>query len=345
MKVGKTDEIMNILAKELWEINNLTNKKTDTKSFKLLKMKLSSEKKHKIDRRSKVFLPPKKYYLSLVTSRNKNLITQEKQNLLNKTTIAFLGLSVGSHAALTWMMLSRADKIKISDPDIISPTNLNRLRFGWNAIGKLKVDVVKKQLQEMNPYCKVHSFNSKGIVDTERIIIDKPKPDLIVDSMDDLESKVFVRLLASKYKIPVLMATDVGDNVFLDIERYDKLPRPLLFNGRVKNIEKIDFSQISSQAKIKISMQIVGLEHNSEEMLNSLLSIGKTIKTWPQLGSTATVAGGLLATIIKKIVLGEEIKNGRYYLLLDGFVTKNYYSKKRISVRNKLASKLTSILD
>lgn len=346
MKMNRSDNYIDLIAEELWKIQNPDVKITDQEAIRLLKIKILSRIDNDvINKNTKIFLPPKKIYQELVTSRNKKLITQSQQNLLKKTIVAFFGLSVGSHAALTWSMLSRADKIKISDPDFVSPTNLNRLRFGWDTIGELKVDIVKKQLEEINPYIKIYKFSGRSAETVNRIILNKPRPNVIVDSMDDLKSKVFARLLARDFKIPVIMATDVGDNVILDIERFDKLPQPPLFNDRVNNIEKIDLSRLSSQQRIKLSMKIVGFKHNSVEMLESLLSIGKTIRTWPQLGSTATLAGGIVATIIKKIVLGEKIKSGRYNISIDALVVEDYYSKKKICARKNLISQLKSILD
>jgi len=345
MEANKSKNLQNLIVRELWEIDHPNLTHTEDGSIKLLEKKMNRTKKKESSRKTSIFLPPKNYYQMLVTSRNKNLINQQQQKLLQKTVVAFFGLSVGSHAALTWMMVSRADEVKISDPDIISPTNLNRLRLAWDTIGRLKVDVVKQHLEGINPYSKVYKFKGRGAEIVKKLILDNPKPDIIVDCMDDLKSKVLVRLLAKENKIPVLMATDVGDNVFLDIERYDKNPQPMLFNDRVKNVEKIDLSHISNRERIKLSMQIVGLEHNSNEMLESLLSIGKTIRTWPQLGSTATVAGGLIATVIKKIILGEKVESGRYYLLLDDLIVSNFNSKKKANTRKKLLSKLSSILD
>lgn len=311
------------------------NRKFESKTYDLI----TSVNKYLKVKHSPRSLEQPFFYLS--TLRNRQLISYEEQERLMRSVVAFFGLSVGSHAALTWIMLSRAKAVKISDPDVISPSNLNRLRFGWEQVGKLKADAVKKELRKINPFCKVYRFVGKEAEIIKKVILDTPKPVVIVDSMDDLESKVLLRLLAKKEKIAVIMGTDVGDNVFLDIERYDEFPKTKLFNGRVKNIEKIDFSKMSHSEKLSLSMQIVGLEYNSEEMLKSLLVIGKAIKTWPQLGSTATVAGGLIATVIKKIILGEKIKSGRYYFLIDDLTVAGFNSKKRLLARKGFASKLT----
>src|SRR3989344_875072 len=73
----------------------------------------------------------KELCFELTTVRNRNLITSQEQSKLRKTVVGFFGMSVGSHCALTWMMESRADTIKIVDFDTLSASNLNRLRFGW----------------------------------------------------------------------------------------------------------------------------------------------------------------------------------------------------------------------
>ena len=72
--------------------------------------------------------------------------------------------------------------------------------------------------------------------------------------------------------------------------------------------------------------------------LNSL--IGKTIKTWPQLGSTATIAGGLITTLVKKMVLRERVKSGRYYFSIDKLLVYDYDSKKRKKKKEQLSDEI-----
>lgn len=340
--------ILDIISEELWEIRNPSSDSAkNAEEVSSIKKKLTRDNDNYKSRRAleDIYLPQRKHFQELVTSRNKHLISEKEQEKLGSTVVAFFGLSVGSNAASVWMMLSRANKIKVSDPDIITPSNLNRLRYGWREIGRLKADVVEEELQGINPYCKVYKHNNKSGKAVEKMILENPKPHIIVDCMDDLEMKVLVRNLAKKTKIPVIMATDVGDNVFLDIERYDKIPQPELFNGRVKDIENIELSTLSRVEKIKLSMNIVGLEHNAERMMESLNSIGKTIRTWPQLGSTAAVAGGLIVTTIKKIILGEKLDSGRYYLDLEQIMVSDFNSSKRKKKRKILKEKITSRLD
>lgn len=253
----------------------------------------------------------------LSTLRNRNLITREEQEKLRRTVVGFFGLSVGSHAAVTWVMESRADGIKISDPDTIDPTNLNRLRFGWDSVGRMKADVVSEQVCSLHPDIEVYSSIKTDPGSVKKLFDGEPKINIVVDEVDDLKSKVIFRQLARERKLPLISATDVGDNVVLDVERYDLEPQPEPFLGRLPGIESLDVNDLSVQEKIKLIIQLVGPENFSDEMSNSLAEIGKTLKTWPQLGATATIAGGVITTTIKKIVLGEKVGSERYVVSLD----------------------------
>lgn len=272
---------------------------------------------------------------SLSTSRNRNLITDEQQDRLKKTVVAFFGLSVGSHAAVTWMMESRADIIKIIDPDFVSPTNLNRLRFGWEDVGRAKTEVVEEQLYKINPFTKVISYKGTDLEVVETMFDDDSPINVVVDAIDDMKGKIALRKYAQERKLILISAADVGDNVMLDVERYDVTPQAKPFLGRVPDLSKVDFSGLSDLERRRLIINLVGFEKNSEEMLDSLLAIGEKIGTWPQLGATATIAGGVVVTTIKKIILGENVTSGRYYICLDDILAADFNSAKRVEKRDQ----------
>jgi hypothetical protein len=53
------------------------------------------------------------------------------------------------------------------------------------------------------------------------------------------------------------------------------------------------------------------------KMQHSLLKIGSTIVTHPQLGSTVMMTGGVLAFAAKHIALGSPLPSGRYVISLE----------------------------
>ncbi len=259
----------------------------------------------------------------LTTVRNRSLITPEQQGLLRVKKVAFLGLSVGSNAVRSWVMATRPDQIIISDPDTISPTNLNRLPAEWEDLGKKKVDFCKKDVGRIHPSCEITTFFGSELSIIDEII--ELKPDIIVEEIDDFNAKLYVRKLCRKYGIPLVSVTDVGNNVISDVERYDKEPQPEPFLGRVKSfdLDTLDINSLTPKQRMQLTMEVVGFDACSEAMIDSLLGMGKTLKTWPQLGSTAIIAGGVVATTLMKILLGEPVESGRVVINLDELLTPN----------------------
>lgn len=320
------------ILEELWE-----GAAFDTDIYKLLERYTQAQESGELQKNTPdTHKLAQDIYHHLTTTRNRNLITGKEQKILRKAVGGFFGMSTGSHAATTWIMESRADYIKIVDPDHISPSNLNRIRVGWSAVGKKKVDVVAEEINNISPFTQVIKTVKTDEKSTLSLIDGPPKIDFIVEAIDDLQAKVRLRQSAKDRHLPYLMATDVDDNVFLDVERYDLKPQPQLFNGRVKNIKKIDFDHLSLQQRIQISMQIVGFEHNSEAMLDTLAAIGKKVATWPQLGATAAMAGAVITTAVKKILLGENVQSGRYYLALNDLLDHDFNLSARQKTRQQL---------
>lgn len=275
-------------------------------------------------------------YFSLTTTRNRELLLAKEQCKLSKIKLAVFGMSVGSNIALTWATESRAKEIRIVDFDTIDPSNLNRLRAGWDDIGKFKVDVVERELLRINPYCKVIKATDVSLVAMEKIVKEPIPVDIIVDECDNMEGKVLLRTLGSELAIPVISACDFGDVAFIDIERYDLDKNYPFFHGRLSKTYLEELSLLNSMGQKALAIKLVGFKHASERLLNSLINIGKTVPTWPQLGSTAAISGGLVSTTIRKIILGEEIPSGRYYHSLENLLVKNWNSIERQKARINL---------
>lgn len=330
------ENIRDIIIEELWQ-----NAIFDSEALSILEeiAALQSNKELSLENVLSL-ISSRELHSSLSTLRNRHLITIAEQEKIKKKVVGFFGLSVGSHAALAWMMESRAEKIKIVDPAIIKPTNLNRMQASWQDIGKRKVDLVVEQLQKINPYAKVFTFYKGDESEINRVFEEEPTIDAVVDEIDDIEAKIILRRNAKKYRIPLVSAADVGDNVTLDIERYDKNPQPRPFLGRVVGIEEVDLDKLSDIERKRLIIKLVGFANNSERMLDSLLEIGKSLATWPQLAATAVISGGVVVTALKKIFLGEKVKSGRYFISLDKLLVPDFDSHQRVKRRREKARRV-----
>ena len=214
------------------------------------------------------------------------------------------------------MLLSRADAIKIVDFDNFTlksqPPPLWR-----ESVGQPKSVVTKSEMLRINPFAEVYTHSTTDPHEIRAWLDADPAPHVIVDEVDDLASKLMLRQYARARSLPLVMVTDVGDNIMVDVERYDREPQPEPFLGKVPEIEKVDFNHTSDFARLKIAVRILGLEGHTEEMLDSMAGIGRDLGGAPQLGATASAAGGIAALTIKKIRLGEDVHSGRYWFSTD----------------------------
>jgi len=251
----------------------------------------------------------------LRTARNKNLITAEEQGKLRNLCIAFAGMSVGSHCALTINMMGMARHMKIADPDVLSGSNMNRVRYDFTKVGKKKSAVAREHLYQMDPYSIIDEF-SDGVT-SENVSDFFEGVDILVEETDNLETKIFLREESKKRGIPVVMATDNGDGVIVDIERYDLDKNTKLFNGLIGDITLDEFKNFPAHELPKLASKIAGLELIVPRMLESLALVGKSLYSWPQLGDAATLSGVVVAYAVKQIALGFPIHRGKIDINLD----------------------------
>lgn len=265
------------------------------------------------------------------TARNKNIITKDEQGKLYNSTIAIAGLSVGSHTALTISMMGMAKEMRIADPDTISGSNLNRIRYDYTKIEEGKCKVLAELLYQMNPYAIIKTFPN-GVSDSNMgEFLDGAQ--ILFEETDNLEMKIRLRLEARERRIPVVMGTDNGDGVIVDVERFDKDPKMQLFNGVIGDINIEEFKKFPPQELPKLATKIAGPSVVVPRMLTSLTEVGKTLYSWPQLGDAATLCGVATAYTAKRILLGEPIREGKIEVNLDAIFDPEYSTDNAISER------------
>lgn len=267
-----------------------------------------------------VHFPPEADYRLLRTARNRNLITHDEQLALAKGTVLIVGLSVGSNAVEMLLSESIGGTYILVDMDIIEPTNLNRIKLGYQQVGVHKVDAVAKRLSEIDPY--VTQVHYRDGLDEQNLaeIFETHQPDLIIDEMDELRMKIKLRQAAAHNHKAVLMATDDGENAILDIERYDTDSSQQMFESRLSDetIEKVLNGELSRpEIGMLIGKHFVGADLIPLRMFESLREVGKTLPSWPQLAGAATLSGVSLAYAAKKILLNQPLKPGRHLFDLD----------------------------
>jgi molybdopterin/thiamine biosynthesis adenylyltransferase len=258
-------------------------------------------------------------FIRIRTLRNNYKITPSEQLELGQKKVGIVGLSVGQSVALAMALERSFGEIRLADFDTLELSNLNRLKAGITNLGVEKVVIAAREISEIDPYLKVTLFR-EGIheYNLDDFLTADGKLDLLIDECDSLDIKFLLRERARSEQIPVIMET--SDRGMLDIERFDSEPDRAIFHGLVEGVSKSELSNLSNKERVAIGLKITGLETLSLRMKASLLEIGSTITSWPQLASGVFLGGALVAHVGRRLLLGDDVPSGRFYVDFDEII-------------------------
>lgn len=258
-------------------------------------------------RRSLVHILGPDAFTRLRLDRNRNLVTADEQRRLTRLRIGVIGLSVGHAIAHNLATEGLCGEIRLTDFDELELANLNRVPGTVFDLGLNKAVVAARRIAEIDPYINVHIDRDGAIPRSIDSFLHGL--DIVVEECDSLDAKVLVREAARALRLPVLMTT--GDRGLLDIERFDLDPARPVLHGLLGDIAARDLAGLSSKDKVPHVLRILDASQLSLRMAASLVEVGKTLSTWPQLASEVVLGATVVANAVRRIGLGEPMPSGR----------------------------------
>ncbi len=239
--------------------------------------------------------------------RNRNMITADEQQILGAITIGVIGLSAGHAIAYILAAQGLCGALRLVDFDQLDVTNLNRVAASVFDIGLNKATLAARRIAELDPYLPVRVFTSGLTQDNvDEFLVGV---DIVVEECDSLDMKVIVREAARARRIPVLMAT--SDRGLVDIERFDVEPERPILHGLLGDVDTATLSSLDSRAKVPHVLRMLDATSLSPSGAASLVEVGHTLSTWPQLASDVTLGATAIAEAIRRIGLSETLSSGR----------------------------------
>ncbi len=240
---------------------------------------------------------------------------------LDPAVLAIAGCSVGSNVLHSSTMLMRPSHVKVADVKDYNLNNGNRVRFTYRDLGRNKAQVCAEQLHAIDPFLGVSVYDTGIDAQTvERFIggdptSGEPAATLVLEETDDPPVKVCLRQAARAARVPLVMVTDLGRVVSIDVRRFDldaKLPMCHEVPDDVVLALLEQYQRGTGEREVFIEMayafsgrdEVVAVTDFREVALREVLT---PFAGFPQLGSTAGMAGGLAAWIISQIHLGHPV--------------------------------------
>lgn len=146
-------------------------------------------------------------------SRSELLLGQEAMEKLKNSHVAVFG--VGGVGSYTVEALARCGvgEITLVDNDTVSLTNLNRQLIALHStVGRLKADVAKERLLDINPNIKVNSLATFFTPETSDTI-DFSVFDYVVDAIDTVSGKIALVQICNNKNIPIISSMGTGNKL------------------------------------------------------------------------------------------------------------------------------------
>ncbi len=177
-------------------------------------------------------------------SRTELQIGKQGIEKLEKAKVIIYG--IGGVGSYTTEALARAGigNLILVDNDKITPSNINRqIHATTKTVGKNKVDVMKKRIEEINPNANVQIYmneeNEENLINLEC--------SYVVDAVDTIKTKLKLIEKANEIDIPIISAMGAGNKLdatkfeVSDIYKTSECPLAKVMRKELKkrNIEKL----------------------------------------------------------------------------------------------------------
>ena len=140
--------------------------------------------------------------------RTKLLLGDEKVERIFNSKVTVVGLgAVGSFATEILARVGTGN-LTLVDFDVVQESNINRQLYALHStINVKKVELAKNRVLDINPNCKVKTFDVFVNTDTFETIF-SDKPDIVIDAIDSYNPKL--RLLEYCYKNNIKIISSMG---------------------------------------------------------------------------------------------------------------------------------------
>ncbi|SMN17750.1 similar to Saccharomyces cerevisiae YHR003C TCD1 Protein of unknown function, localized to the mitochondrial outer membrane [Maudiozyma saulgeensis] len=152
-------------------------------------------------------------------ARNYAFLGEEGMEKVKNQYVVVVGAGGVGSWVVTMLLRSGVRKIRIIDFDQVSLSSLNRHSCATlKDVGTPKVTCLKNHMLDVAPWCEIDAINELWeLKDAERLLFGNGRPDMVVDCIDNIDTKV--DLLAFLHENKIDMVSSMGASAKSDPTR------------------------------------------------------------------------------------------------------------------------------
>lgn len=234
-------------------------------------------------------------------SRTEMLIGKEKVEKLKNSKVAIFGVGGVGSFVVEGLVRAGIGNFILVDNDKVVESNLNRQIIATTkTIGRLKVEVAKTRILEINPEANVEIYPEFFMPESPEIF--DSTVDYIVDAIDTVTAKIELVMRANKLNIPIISSMGTGNK--LDPTKFEVTD---IFKTSVCPLAKVMRKELKARGIKKLKV----IYSKEDPIKPTMESSEKTGRPTPgSISFVPSVAGLIIAGEVVKdmIKFNEEIK-------------------------------------
>ena len=140
--------------------------------------------------------------------RTKLLLGEDKTAKIFNSKITVIGLGAVGSFAVEILARIGVGNLTLVDFDVVQISNINRQLYALHStVNNKKTELAKNRVLDVNPNCKVKTFDTFVNTDTFETIL-SDKPNIVIDAIDSYNPKL--RLLEYCYKNNIKIISSMG---------------------------------------------------------------------------------------------------------------------------------------
>ena len=141
-------------------------------------------------------------------SRTRLLYGDDGASRIAAGTVLVAGLGAVGSVAVEALARSGVGRLILVDFDVVEPSNVNRQLYALRStVGRAKCDIARERVLDINPDCEVVTLPERlpsDPVALADLLAPLPRPDVIVDAIDDIGAKAALILHALRLGVPAV---------------------------------------------------------------------------------------------------------------------------------------------
>ena len=139
----------------------------------------------------------------ILFEKNMDFFTVSQDEKIRQTKVAVIGAGALGQMAAHQLVRSGFEQLILVDGDVLEYSNFNRQLYAlYSTLNQSKTEVLKRQLLDIHPQIDIKSYETFLDEKNGKELISGA--DIVVDCVDDIETKVYLEKLADELNIPLV---------------------------------------------------------------------------------------------------------------------------------------------